>query len=401
MIKDLLQSPSQRRRADEFAELLEGGHPATGHELESLVSLATTLRAPAAAAPMPSSDFSATLRSRLVQEAAARPSASPQVPLQRAPQVAEPRPRRIRQAVAAATAVAVLGGAGAATASTRALPGDSLYGLKRGIESVQLSLAISDVSRGREQLEQADARLGEAERLAGTSGTVDTDTRTQIGRALEDMDSSVRTGAATLTEVYAETGDVTALETLDGFVVEQQRRLATLMDRLAVIDPGLHDGVAGTALLLRSLHAEVNALTRTASAVTSSSRLSGAARDPNASGDGWAVSRISANLDSSGGSPASAADGADQAPPAPGSSETDALGDVTGDPAQETGGVQVPATTPTADLPDVGEPSGTEVDPPEVPTLPTTAPALPASTVTPGGVQDPLPCVPVAPLTSC
>jgi len=397
MIKDLLQSPSQRRRADEFAELLDAGRPATGHELESVVSLARTLRTPAATPPMPSSDFSAALRSRLVQEAAARPAASLQVPLQRAPQVAEPRPRRIRQAVAAATAVAVLGGAGAATASTRALPGDALYGLKRGIESVQLSLATSDVSTGREQLEQADARLGEAERLAGTSGSVDTGTRAQIEQALEDMDASVRAGAATLTEVYAETGDVTALEILDGFAVEQQRRLATLMERLADIDPGLRDSVASTALLLRSLHAEVDALTRTTSAVTSSSRLSGAARDPNASGDGWAVSRISNNLDSSGGIPASSADGAEQAPPAPVGSATDVLGDA----PRETGGVQVPATTPTSDLPDVTGPSGTTVDPPDVPALPTPPPTLPAPTVTPGDVQAPQPCFPVAPLTSC
>ena len=51
-------------------------------------------------------------------------------------------------------------------ASTRALPGDALYGLKRQIENVQLALARGDLESGRELLQQADARLGEAERLA-------------------------------------------------------------------------------------------------------------------------------------------------------------------------------------------------------------------------------------------
>ena len=190
MITELIRSPAERRRASDFADLLDGRRNLSGHGLESLVVLANTLRC---AERAPSSDFSADLRARLVAQTSMR-SASPQVPIQRTPHQAAPHRRWVRQAAAAATAVAVLGGASAAVASSRALPGDSLYGLKRGIESVQLSLAGSELSRGRELLEQAGARLSEAERLAGADGAVAADTRARIEQSLADMEVSLQRG---------------------------------------------------------------------------------------------------------------------------------------------------------------------------------------------------------------
>ncbi len=164
MITDVFQSPARRRQAEQFADLLEGRLAASGHELESLVTLATSMRAPEIA---PSTDFSSALRARLVQETSQRSPAA-RVPTQRTAEAQESRSHRIRQAVAALTAVVIVGGAGAAAASSRAVPGDSLYGLKRGLEAAQLSLAGSEMARGRELLEQADARLGEAEKLAAS-----------------------------------------------------------------------------------------------------------------------------------------------------------------------------------------------------------------------------------------
>ena len=159
----MFQSPAGGVRPSEFADLLDGRLAPSGHELESLLTLATSMRAPEIA---PSADFSSALRARLVQETSQR-SPAPVVPTQRTAAAQESRSHRIRQAVAALTAVVIVGGAGAAAASSRAVPGDSLYGLKRGLEAAQLSLAGSEMARGRELLEQADARLGEAEKLAG------------------------------------------------------------------------------------------------------------------------------------------------------------------------------------------------------------------------------------------
>ena len=69
------------------------------------------------------------------------------------------------------------------------------------------------------------------------------------------MDAAVRDGSTLLTDVYRQTGDPAALELLDRFVIDQQRRLDALLDRLAGIDPALRDQAEATADLLASLHA--------------------------------------------------------------------------------------------------------------------------------------------------
>ena len=53
-----------------------------------------------------------------------------------------------------------------AVAAQTALPGESLYGVKRGIESAQVRLATDDADRGRTLLAQAGTRLTELEELA-------------------------------------------------------------------------------------------------------------------------------------------------------------------------------------------------------------------------------------------
>ena len=57
-----------------------------------------------------------------------------------------------------------------AVAAQTALPGESLYGVKRGIESAQVRLADDDSERGRTLLAQADTRLTELEQLAAGDG---------------------------------------------------------------------------------------------------------------------------------------------------------------------------------------------------------------------------------------
>ena len=111
------------------------------------------------------------------------------------------------RAVATVALAALVTGVGASAASTRALPGDSLYGLKRQIESVQLALAGSDLERGRELLEQADSRLGEAERLAASSEVSEPETQRALVATLDDMTDATAEGATALTDSYRETGD--------------------------------------------------------------------------------------------------------------------------------------------------------------------------------------------------
>lgn len=386
MSTDMFQSPARRRQAEQFNDLLEGRLAASGHKLESLVTLATSMRAPEMA---PSTDFSAALRARLVQETSQR-SPVAQVPAQRTAAAQESRSHRIRQAVAALTAVAIVGGAGAAAASSGAVPGDSLYGLKRGLETAQLSLAGSEMARGRELLGQADARLGEAEKLASSSGATDATTRDHIGQALSDMDTALREGSTLLTDVYRRTGDPAALALLDRFVIDQQRRLDALLARLAGIDPALRDEADATADLLASLHAQVAAVTGSTPGVNTAA---GAARNPRPAADGWEVSRAADDLGltqglvgGTGSSPSSAPDAQQSS-----NGSSDGLVENLADATMGATGV-VPDTEPLS-------PGATTVTAPSVaPPLPAPTPTLPAPLPS---VQLEVPCVPIAPLTTC
>ncbi|BFO14184.1 hypothetical protein SHKM778_05720 [Streptomyces sp. KM77-8] len=78
-----------------------------------------------------------------------------------------PRSRLAKGLTAGGLTLGVAAGAlgGVAAASSDALPGDSLYGLKRGIEDVKLGLADGNDERGRVYLDHASTRLGEARRL--------------------------------------------------------------------------------------------------------------------------------------------------------------------------------------------------------------------------------------------
>jgi hypothetical protein len=186
---------------------------------------------------------------------------------------------------------------------------------------------------------------------------------------------------------------VAALELLDRFVIDQQRRLDLLLGRLAGIDPALRDEADETAALLATLHAEVTALIRPAGEVTSSSATSGAARDPRSSGDGWEVGRASDYL-----VPNQTLVGGTGSSPSSGTSEQT-------DPAATggtgTGLVDELADGAVLDTPDITPPvlpdPGTSVVVPTAPTVP-----VPEASVATLPVEPPeLPCVPIAPLTTC
>ncbi len=295
--------PHRRAEAERFDALLDGrrinGGPEDHPELAELAVLAAAL-APVEHTPDPS--FRLALRERLVAEAAERPVTAPSDvrPDSRSTgTTAEDRHQpRWRTAAATVTALALVTGVGAAAASNRALPGDSLYGLKRQIESVELALARTDLGRGRELLEQADARLTEAERLAASSAVEQPATQQQLEATLDDMAAATTQGAEELLSSYRETGDPEPLMLLDRFATEQRERLADLM---ALLSPEMRARVAPLLDELARLEQQASALLGSATALTALE----AARD---SGDGWAVSRL---LGTSSGSSAGDAAGSD------------------------------------------------------------------------------------------
>src|SRR4051794_6934651 len=240
-----------RRDADDLQALLDGDRPSSPSargRLQPFASLATAL-APSQVAP--SAEFVAGLRERLVTEAAARVPA-PVLPTQR-----RRHPHQVRRGVAAVAALALLGGAGAAVASTRAVPGDELYGLKRGIEHVQLPLARGDVGRGGELLEQADARLGEAQALAAGDRSTDPTTLSRLTSTLTTMATTDEQAVNDLTHVYDVSGDPAVLTLLDRHLSAQQ---AGLTDLTSVLGPAVRGQAKDLADELARLDTQVRAL---------------------------------------------------------------------------------------------------------------------------------------------
>jgi hypothetical protein len=368
-ISSVLVTPAERRRAREFAELLEGSRPAAGHELESLAAFATTL-VPEQRIPglTPRAEFRATLRQSLVAQAAERLPAPAQ-----APERPQPRQHRMRRIVATGLLVSLVGGVGAAAASTHALPGDALYGLKRGIESAQLKFAHSDLSRGRELLDQADHRLSEAEALASSEDARSPETKARLASTIDDLGAATRAGAEALNASYAATGDPEPLVELHRFLVDQQQRLTDLS---ALLSPDLR------ALLSPIIDFALVLQTRVESLLAGSSAVPDVPAAP-AGGPTTGGAGLPGTIDGVTGQAGAGAGGG------------------TG-----TGGLGAGASTVPTAIPHVSVPA---VTPPSVP-LPTVSvssmplpsvsvPTVPLPTLP---VLDPSPtCVPIPPLTNC
>ncbi|MER5862369.1 DUF5667 domain-containing protein [Kitasatospora sp. NPDC002040] len=149
--------------------------------------------------------------------------------------------------------VAVGSFAGAAAASSNALPGDTLYGMKRGLEDLRLSWAGSDSEVGALLLDQASTRLEEAQGLLGrtdTGASLSPDTVEQVRRALDDMHAEAVKGRELLRSVYRSNGSL-----------DPMRKLATFTDaeddRWAAVQGQLPSQLTGQASKVNSLFDEM------------------------------------------------------------------------------------------------------------------------------------------------
>ncbi|MEU3662753.1 DUF5667 domain-containing protein [Streptomyces sp. NPDC032940] len=150
-----------------------------------------------------------------------------------------PRSRLAKGLTAGGLSVSVAAGAlgGVAAASSDALPGDSLYGLKRGIEDFKLGLADNDDERGRAYLDLASTRLNEARRLMerGRSGPLDHEALGEVRRALSGMRHDAAEGHRLLSAVYARDPDsLGPMQALSAFSRSHRETWGTLRERLPV-----------------------------------------------------------------------------------------------------------------------------------------------------------------------
>ncbi|MGW2492173.1 DUF5667 domain-containing protein [Streptomyces sp. NPDC001606] len=267
----MIANVSAHRRANAFAQALEeqsdrdtaaeqsaapAGSPPTPEERTEqgqLLALATGL----GALPKPQLDpeVKVVQRAQLVaameamlQEGTAAAEAS--VPEQRsrnrgahrASPLGKLRPRsRLTKGLAAGgLSVGVAAGAfgGVAAASSEALPGDSLYGLKRGIEDFKLNYLTDGADQqGQAYLDLASTRLGEARRLMerGRGGHLDHESIGEIRRTLSGMQHDVAEGHRLLHAAYeADPGSLGPIQALSAFSRSHREAWTALSDRLPV-----------------------------------------------------------------------------------------------------------------------------------------------------------------------
>jgi hypothetical protein len=152
-----------------------------------------------------------------------------------------PRTRLAKGLTAGGLSVGVAAGAfgGVAAASSDALPGDSLYGLKRGIEDFKLNyLAEGDSERGQAYLDQASTRLSEVRRLMerGRGGAhLDHESVGEIRRALSGMRYDASEGHRLLHEAYQRDPDsLGPIQALSTFSRSHREVWGDLRNRLPV-----------------------------------------------------------------------------------------------------------------------------------------------------------------------
>jgi hypothetical protein len=240
--------------------LLDGGpSPAvaqTDPHLAPLVDLATALRS----VPLgPTPDFRSALRQRLVAVAGVQGVGEVSLPAAvRDPSTAPSLPARINEwaegwrvrgrvitATAAASAVVIVGGVG--LAGSRSLPGQPFYGIKRGVEQVQLAAAGSTEAKGERHLQFARTRLHEVASLVDSPQALGVRIGSQpmvagsafggsvssrVISTLRDMDKETTAGTKDLTTAFARSHDSHPLQVLAVFAATQQSKLTAVIPSL-------------------------------------------------------------------------------------------------------------------------------------------------------------------------
>ncbi|GAB6985207.1 DUF5667 domain-containing protein [Nocardioides pyridinolyticus] len=211
------------RRADEFDALVEGTATAEAASRDrDLLELVGALRSTPEIHARP--EFVADLRGLLMAEAetALLPADTSRLRLP------ERRPRRERRLAAVVGGLAVVGATtSVAVAAQSALPGETLYPIKRVIEGAHTGLAVGEANKGTTVLANASDRLTEVVALTHRDGVAD-DLR--IAQTLNTFTDQATQASDLLLADYAHSGNESSIVALNDFS-------ASSLDRLAALEP--------------------------------------------------------------------------------------------------------------------------------------------------------------------
>jgi hypothetical protein len=159
---------------------------------------------------------------------------------------------------------------GAVWVSKKALPGDTLYALKRANENVQLSLTSGDTARGKQYLSFASTRAQEATELlqhssalaAGPGSTaaagINAHTQKLVASTLDSADEDTRNASKLLGGQAVRNGSSAPLTAISSWVPGQLTKLQAVVDRIPA--GALHDRAASSVQLVRAAGARAQAL---------------------------------------------------------------------------------------------------------------------------------------------
>lgn len=262
-------------RVDDFARAVEsGGHSTSDATLNRELALVATLRH-AGTTMGPDLAERDRMRQRIMAEFASvvHDGTSPVLPLRESGRRRKlPDEMRGRFVVAAAAALCLLMSLSGVSLllSREALPGDTLYAIKRSAESASLGLTFGDENKALKHLEFAKARVSEIEAMADRADAEATwaagDDR--FVRALDDFERDTAAGTRLLTEVAADgssDGRSAILPSLRGWVEQQESRLQAVRGALPLTASTRLDS---TLELLDRVITRVDALDRRSDCVT-------------------------------------------------------------------------------------------------------------------------------------
>lgn len=237
---------SAQRRAERFDAMVEGDSTVDAHDAD-LLELVGAMRAmpPVTARP----EFVADLRERLLAEAdtALVPADVSKLKLP------DRRPTRERRLAAVVGGIAIVGATTSiAVASQSALPGDSLYPVKRVIERVHTGISVGEASRGSTVLASASSRLDEVDALT-RQGDPDAVDEARIERTLDTFSDQATEAADLLLADYANNGNAASIAQLRDFASSSLDQLAALEP---LVPPAARDELIRAAGVLTNIDTE-------------------------------------------------------------------------------------------------------------------------------------------------